>query len=125
MDDTLTYKDGIELLQTKGSKMLQTVCQFIYFLISILTIEVYTHTYHELCTVDISLGKCTIWNIVFNKNYLMLFVIILVPLYIQARLKRLGKCSNVCPIVLMCFNMILSLERDILKSPHNFAFPRL
>lgn len=49
---------------------------------------------------------------------------IIVPLYIQARLKRLGKCSNVCPIVLMWFNMILSLERDIFKSPINFTFPR-
>ncbi len=82
MDDTLTYKDGIELLQTKGSKMLQTVCQFIYLLISLLTIEVYTDTYHELCTVDISLRRCTMWNIVINKNYLVPSVIILVPLYI-------------------------------------------
>jgi len=64
------------------------------------------------------------WNIVFNKKYVMPLVIIIVPLYIQARLKRLGKCSNVCPIVLMCFNMILSLERDIFKSPIHFTFPR-
>lgn len=104
--------------------MLQTVCKFIYFLISILTIEIYTHTYHELCIVDISLERCSISKIIINANFMMPGFIVLVPLYIQARLKRLGKCSNVCPIVLMCFNMILSLERDIMKSPLHFSFPR-
>ncbi len=63
--------------------------------------------------------------ILLGRNYILPIIMILTSVITQIKIAKEGKCSDFVPLMLMTFNHVMTLERDIVKSPDVLIFPRL
>jgi hypothetical protein len=107
------------MMQIQGSKILSQICRLMQVMISFVILDAFYQNYVQCCEH----GE---WKyMILGRNYILPIIMILTSVIVQIKIAREGKCSDIVPLMLMTFNTVMTLERDIVKSPNVLIFPRL
>lgn len=108
LDEDMNILDAMRL---KGMKLLHYMCCLIYVLMAI--ISLYTWWYDPADS-----------NLTFLDKYGSILFMSVVCYIIQEVTRKSHQTMMYTPLILMSFNFVLALERDISLSPVEFIFPR-